>query len=88
MTQITIEVVSTVIIYNNRIIIPVTLDLHPTPSSSNVNIAQAYRNMFTAIKYFDTLGVRSNRNIVIRSSKVVTRSLLVYIFSTIYVQSL
>ena len=50
LTQRTIEVTSTAVIVNNRITILVTLQLRPITGSSNLNVAQTYRNFFAAIE--------------------------------------
>ena len=50
LTQRTIEVTSTAVIVNNRITIPATLQLRPTTGSTNLNVAQTYRNVFAAME--------------------------------------
>ena len=51
LTQRTIEVASAVVIINNRIKIPVTLQIRPKSGKSRIEITKVHRNIFHAI-YF------------------------------------
>ena len=53
MTQRTIEIATAVVIVNNRITTPVTLQLRPSKGSTTLNVLKAHKNIFSAMKLID-----------------------------------
>ena len=49
----TIKLASAVVIVNKRNTTPVILEIHPNQGSSNLNVAKAHRNVFSALKLKD-----------------------------------
>ena len=53
MTQRTIETATAVIIINNIITTPVTLQLRPSKGSNNLNVLKVQKNIFSAMKLIE-----------------------------------
>ena len=53
MTQRTIEVATVAVIVNNRITIPITLQIRPSRGSTNLNVLKVHQNIFSAMKLID-----------------------------------
>ena len=53
MTQRTIEIATAVVIVNNRITTPFTLQLRPSKGSTTLNVLKAHKNIFSAMKLID-----------------------------------
>ena len=64
--QRTIKIATAAVIVNTRITTPVTLQILPNKGSSNVNVAVAHRNIFSAMKIKDpTLKIITPQNDII-----------------------
>ena len=64
--QRTIQIATAAVIVNKRITTPVTLQIRPNKGSSNVNVAVAHRNIFSAMKLKDpTLKIITPQNDII-----------------------
>lgn len=62
----TIKLASAVVIVNKRNTTPVILEIHPNQGSSNLNVAKAHRNVFSALKLNSpTLKIITSQNVTI-----------------------
>ena len=67
--QRTTEIVTAVVIVNNRITNPVNLHLRPTKSSTNLNVIKVHKNIFSVMKLIDpTLKLVTFQNEIINTS--------------------
>ena len=67
-TQRTIDIAIAVVRINKRFTTPVTLEIRPSNGASNLNVAQAHRNIFMALKLIEpTVNFITPGNITIDS---------------------